>query len=131
VLHGLIDAHRIPPFPIFVDSPLAVNVTEVFRKHPELFDKEAGVFLDQFFSKGSLDGKKLSFTTKPIHGTWYEFAGVIGRGQGKTPDQEGYWSIRGTLKQFDLDDAKNVSSKSRELTLNSFPQDLEDTESPK
>ena len=47
VLHGLIDAHRIPPFPIFVDSPLAVNVTEVFRKHPELFDKETGVFLDQ------------------------------------------------------------------------------------
>lgn len=94
-------------------------------------DSDRGVFLDQFFSKGSLDGKKLSFTTKAIHGTWYEFTGVIGRGQGKTPDQEGYWSIRGTLKQFDLDDAKNVSSKSRELTLNSFPQDLEDTGLPK
>jgi hypothetical protein len=94
-------------------------------------DSDRGVFLDQFFSKASLDGKKLSFTTKPIHGTWYEFAGVIGRGQGKTPDQEGYWSIPGTLKQFDLDDNKNVSSRSREVTFKSFPQNLEDAESPK
>ena len=45
VLHQLINEQRIPPFPIFVDSPLAVNVTEVFRKHPELFDEEAQSFL--------------------------------------------------------------------------------------
>ena len=44
VLHELIDAKRIPDFPIFVDSPLAVNVTEVFRKHTELFDREAAQF---------------------------------------------------------------------------------------
>jgi hypothetical protein len=94
-------------------------------------DSDRGVFLDQFFSKASLDGKKLGFTTKPIHGTWYEFVGLIGRGQGKTPDQEGYWSIQGTLKQFDLDDDKNISSKSREVTFKSFPQNLEDAESPK
>lgn len=41
VLHQLINAGRIPSFPIFVDSPLAVNVTDVFRKHKELFDEEA------------------------------------------------------------------------------------------
>jgi metallo-beta-lactamase family protein len=45
VLHELIQANAIPRFPIFVDSPLAVNVTEVFRKHPELYDEEASVFL--------------------------------------------------------------------------------------
>jgi metallo-beta-lactamase family protein len=45
LLHELIDASAIPPFPIFVDSPLAVNVTEVFRKHPELFDEDAAKFL--------------------------------------------------------------------------------------
>jgi metallo-beta-lactamase family protein len=43
--HELIEANTIPKFPIFVDSPLAVNVTEVFRKHPELFDADASVFL--------------------------------------------------------------------------------------
>ncbi|HEX6895498.1 MAG TPA: MBL fold metallo-hydrolase [Bryobacteraceae bacterium] len=46
VLHQLINEGKIPPFPIFVDSPLAVNVTEVFRKHPELFDEAARKFLD-------------------------------------------------------------------------------------
>ena len=92
-------------------------------------DSDRGVFLDQFFSKGALDGKKLTFTTKPIHGTWYEFTGLIGRGEGKTPDREGYWTIRGTLKQFDLDDNKNTSSKSREVTLKSFPN-MENADEP-
>jgi metallo-beta-lactamase family protein len=45
LLHQLIDAGKIPTFPIFVDSPLAVNITEVFRRHPELFDEEANAFL--------------------------------------------------------------------------------------
>lgn len=45
VLHELIQADAIPKFPIFVDSPLAVNVTDVFRKHPELYDEEALKFL--------------------------------------------------------------------------------------
>jgi metallo-beta-lactamase family protein len=40
LLHELIDAEKIPEFPIFVDSPLAVNTTEVFRKHTELYDDE-------------------------------------------------------------------------------------------
>ena len=30
----------IPPMPVFVDSPLTVNVTEIFRLHPECFDSE-------------------------------------------------------------------------------------------
>jgi metallo-beta-lactamase family protein len=45
LLHELIDANAIPTIPIFVDSPLAVNVTEVFRQHPELYDQEAKEFL--------------------------------------------------------------------------------------
>lgn len=45
MLHELIQANAIPRFPIFVDSPLAVNVTEVFREHPELYDQEARDFL--------------------------------------------------------------------------------------
>jgi metallo-beta-lactamase family protein len=28
----------IPVVPVFVDSPMAIKVTEVFRRHPELFD---------------------------------------------------------------------------------------------
>ncbi len=47
MLHELADAGRIPSIPIFVDSPLAVNVTEVFRKHAECFDEETRGFLER------------------------------------------------------------------------------------
>jgi metallo-beta-lactamase family protein len=46
MLHELIDARQIPNIPMFVDSPLAVDVTKVFRAHPECFDEEATKFLD-------------------------------------------------------------------------------------
>ena len=46
-LHKLMDEGAIPKLPIFVDSPLSVNVTAVFRKHLECLDEETQkVFLD-------------------------------------------------------------------------------------
>ena len=39
-LFQLFDEGALPAIPVFVDSPLAVNATEVFRMHPECFDKE-------------------------------------------------------------------------------------------
>jgi metallo-beta-lactamase family protein len=39
-LHQLMNAGRLPNLPIFVDSPMAVRATEVFRAHPECFDDE-------------------------------------------------------------------------------------------
>lgn len=45
VLHQLMLRRDIPDLPIFVDSPLAVNVTEVFRLHPECYDDETSRFL--------------------------------------------------------------------------------------
>ncbi len=44
LLHELMDAKSIPAIPIFVDSPLAVNVTEVYRKHTDWFDPETRIF---------------------------------------------------------------------------------------
>jgi metallo-beta-lactamase family protein len=37
-LHQLHRLGRIPDIPIYVDSPLAVDTTTVFRMHPEVFD---------------------------------------------------------------------------------------------
>ncbi|TVQ39672.1 MAG: MBL fold metallo-hydrolase [Wenzhouxiangella sp.] len=34
-LRRLIDARRIPRVPVFLDSPLAINATEVFANHPD------------------------------------------------------------------------------------------------
>ena len=47
VLHKLFDQNRIPEIPIYVDSPLALNATNVFRAHHECFDRETSrVFLE-------------------------------------------------------------------------------------
>ncbi len=40
-LGKLIAENRIPRIPVFLDSPMAVEVTNVFSRHPELLDKEA------------------------------------------------------------------------------------------
>ena len=45
LLHQLINERRIPAVPMFVDSPLAVNVTEAFRAHPECFNEETNKYL--------------------------------------------------------------------------------------
>jgi metallo-beta-lactamase family protein len=44
-LHRLRMAGRIPPLPVYVDSPLAIDATEIFRLHPECFDEETNEFL--------------------------------------------------------------------------------------
>jgi metallo-beta-lactamase family protein len=43
-LNRLFLQDRIPHLVVFVDSPMAASVTEVFRRHPELFDEEAVAF---------------------------------------------------------------------------------------
>ena len=46
----------LEPLPIFVDSPLSVNATEVFKHHPECFDAEARDF---WWHQGDIFGKGL------------------------------------------------------------------------
>jgi metallo-beta-lactamase family protein len=45
MLNQLTHEREIPDAPIFIDSPLAVNVTEVFRAHPECYDAEVREYL--------------------------------------------------------------------------------------
>lgn len=45
LLHRLMNEHRLPNVPVYVDSPLAVNVTKIFGDHPECFDEETNTWL--------------------------------------------------------------------------------------
>jgi metallo-beta-lactamase family protein len=47
VLNQLTLAGRLPRVPIFVDSPLSVNATEIFRLHPECFNERVNTFLHE------------------------------------------------------------------------------------
>ena len=87
-------------------------------------DGDKGTFIDQFFDKASLDGDHLTFTTKTVHGTWYQFSGVITKTAGKQPNQEGYRVIKGTLIQHMTDANKADTPRQREVEFKSFPQDL-------
>ncbi len=76
-LHRLHDEKKIPHLPIYVDSPLATNTTEIFRMHPECFDAEMGSFLlddhhnDPFgfdtlsFTQNVEESKKLNSLNRP------------------------------------------------------------------
>ena len=47
LLNRLYHQGNLPEIPVFVDSPLAVDVTQVFRTHPECFDEETQAALRQ------------------------------------------------------------------------------------
>jgi metallo-beta-lactamase family protein len=49
VLHELYNEGRLPDIPIYVDSPLATNLTRVFAEHPELYDRNTQT---EFLAKG-------------------------------------------------------------------------------
>jgi hypothetical protein len=78
-------------------------------------------FLDQFFKNGKLDGNKLSFTTAVVHGVWFDFAGTVERGEGKNPEDEAYYVLKGSLIENSSDVDKKVKSQSRDVVLKRFP----------
>ena len=51
----------IPTLPIYVDSPLAVNATEVFRLHPEEWDEEVATFLKEEGRRNPFDATHVEY----------------------------------------------------------------------
>jgi len=45
-LDELANEGRLPPIHVFVDSPLAVDVTEIFRAHPECYDQSLHEYME-------------------------------------------------------------------------------------
>jgi metallo-beta-lactamase family protein len=78
MLHQLVIKADIPKLPIYVDSPLAVNTTQVFRSHPECYDRETQAFVMQtspgrdpfgftelIYTHSVEESKQLNFTREP------------------------------------------------------------------
>jgi metallo-beta-lactamase family protein len=76
VLHQLTLERKLVASPIFVDSPLSVNATEVYRKHAECYNETISKFLHENanpFGMGNLtyissadDSKKLNDRKEPM-----------------------------------------------------------------
>ena len=75
MLDKLHHAGRLPKVPVFVDSPLAVNATEVFVNHPECYDDEVLRYMtedenpfgfnDLFYIRNVEGSKQLNKSNKP------------------------------------------------------------------
>ena len=88
-------------------------------------DSDRDSVLEHVFTKASLDGDKLSFSTKPVHAVWYEFKGRIERGAAKTRAEDGYYQIVGTLTEHTQKDGKEAGARSRQVTLKLFADEAE------
>ena len=75
ILDKLVEAGKLPPIPVYVDSPLAVGATTVFVNHPECFDKEIHDYLlhdpnpfgfrNLTFIRDTEESKKLNTSREP------------------------------------------------------------------
>ena len=61
-LHKMIEAGDIPEIPVFVDSPLAIRATEVFRAYPDCFDEETRQFIAEDKHHAALGFDRLQYT---------------------------------------------------------------------
>ena len=94
-------------------------------------ESDRGAFLDQFFSKASVQGHEVAFATKPLHGVTFEFNGRYERGRAKSKAEDGYYVLRGTLKELVTDSSKNTTSRSREVEFKLLAQPPEESEKSK
>ncbi len=91
-------------------------------------ESDRGTVLDQFFSKASVQGHAVTFTTKMIHGVWFEFKGRFERGPAKSKVKDGYYVLRGTLTEFITDADKKTTSRSQEAEFKLLGQPDDDSE---
>jgi metallo-beta-lactamase family protein len=60
-LNQMMQNGDVPKVPVYVDSPLAVNATDVFKRHLECFDDETRKFVEEA-RHPALDFKMLTYT---------------------------------------------------------------------
>ena len=71
ILDQLAREERLPRIPVFVDSPMAVNATEVYRLHPECYDRELREYLmsdDDPFGFDQLEYVREASRSKELNG---------------------------------------------------------------
>ena len=69
-LNDLMEHKKIPRVPVFIDSPLAINLTEVYRKYPNYFNRQATHIInsgDDVFNFPGLEFTRTSEESKKIN----------------------------------------------------------------
>lgn len=131
-LNKLVKSGKFPKQKIFLDSPLAIKATEIFKDHREFFDKEALRFKNRFTVPDLLYCNKTSDSIKLNH---YKKPCVIIAGSGMCTGgrirhhfKHGLWDSRntvlfigfqaeGTLGRVILEGAKRVRMMGIEIAV--------------
>ncbi len=135
--NDLVENKKIPSVPIFVDSPLAIRLTEIYRKYPEYYDQEAY----KLFSSGDdifdFPGLELTLTvnkSKEINNVSGPKIIIAGSGMSQggriiyhelryLPDPKNTllfvtYQVEGTLGRRIFDGAKNVKILGHNVEIN-------------
>lgn len=63
-INELAENHRIPQLPIFLDSPLAIKATEIYKKYESYYNKEAKYIIASGDDVFNFPGLKFTLTTE-------------------------------------------------------------------
>lgn len=97
------------------------SVVQITIEHNRLtgyvtrMDSETALTL--FFDKASIEGNKVTFTTKTVHGLRYEFRGAIVRGDEAEPSLNGYFLLAGKMTMY-----RGATPEPAQVRLKSTPR---------
>ena len=114
----------------FVQINLEQNGVSGYISRQGDLESDRGAFLDQFFEKASVEDHDVSFTTRPLHGVVFEFKGRFERGAAKNKTSDGYYVLRGTLREM-ISSGDKKTSRSREVAFRLLAQPPEESEGSK
>ena len=63
-LNNLIEHHRIPRVPVYIDSPLASRITEIYKKYPQYFNKQTVFEIDSGDDIFNFPGLRFTHSSK-------------------------------------------------------------------
>lgn len=135
-INDLVENKRIPPMPIFLDSPLAIKLTAIYKKYPKLFNDVAEKMIGGGDDVFNFSGLKLTLETEEskeilhapnpkivIAGSGMSNGGrIVHHEHNYLPDPKntilltGYQSL-GTLGRMIEDGAKSVRISGQEVPV--------------
>lgn len=74
--------------------------------------------LTLFFDRTTVDGNRLSFVTKTVHGLHYTFRGTIIRGDAESRSIDGFYRLLGNLTAH-----SSIGNQTERISLKSTPRD--------
>ena len=73
--------------------------------------------LTYFFERTTIDGNRLTFSTRQVHGIWYSFDGAIVRGDAPSRQETGFYRLKGAwVMHYGPDKSQSTSTVSFKST---------------